>query len=99
MNFYSKYVPNGSKMAQDGLKWSQVGHHIWPRWAPDGPRCFRKLQCGIVIEKVEKASGGGGRGGRKRVPNGAKHVHKRAHGDTYGGQIATLSKNGNVEKT
>ena len=25
MDFYSKYVPNGSKICQNGLKWSQVG--------------------------------------------------------------------------
>ena len=35
----------------------------------------------------------------KGVPNGAKHVHKRAHGDTYDGKIATLSRNENVDKT
>ena len=35
----------------------------------------------------------------KGVPNGAKLVHKSAHGETYDGQIATLFKNANIDKT
>ena len=34
----------------------------------------------------------------KVAPNGAKLVYKSVHGETYDGQIATLSKNENVEK-
>jgi hypothetical protein len=45
------------------------------------------------LKKLEREEGGME---EKGVPNGAKHVHKRAHGDTYDGKIVTLSKNENV---
>ena len=51
-----------------------------------------------MIGKVEKVEGREGGVEENGVPNAAKHVHKRAPGDTYGGKIATLSQNGNVEK-